>query len=229
MPGQFLTKAEREQLSSFPPHPTEDDLIIFFGLTAADNRLINKRTGDYNRLGCALQLGTLRYLGFVPDDLQTAPSAIVDYLAKQLQVNPSCLVHYGKREKTRTNQLQQIQSHLGWRKATQKQQEELNSQIDQLHQTLQDDDKVRLDAEGKLIISPLQAEDLPLSAQKLQQLIGKSLPQIDLSDLLIEMDKLSGFSYALTHAGGNITPPEDTRKYLYAAILAQATGMIYCE
>ena len=119
MPGQFLTKAEREQLSDFPPHPTEDDLIIFFGLTAADNRLINKRTGDYNRLGCALQLGTLRYLGFVPDDLQTAPPAIVDYLAKQLQVNPSCLVSYGKREKTRTNQLQQIQSHLGWRKATQ--------------------------------------------------------------------------------------------------------------
>ncbi len=119
MPGQFLTKAEREQLSSFPPYPTEDEIITFFTLTAPDLSLINKRSGDYNRLGFALQLGTLRYLGFVPDALQNAPFAIVDYLAQQLQVNSSRLSLYGKREKTRTNQLQQIQSHLGWRKSTQ--------------------------------------------------------------------------------------------------------------
>ncbi len=625
MPGQFLTKAEREQLSSFPPHPTEDDIITFFALTASDLSLINKRSGDYNRLGCALQLGTLRYLGFVPDELPNAPFAIVDYLAQQLQVNSSCLLLYGKREKTRTNQLQQIQSYLGWRKSTQmdlllwenwlleramehdrpillfqlicdklrgekivrpavttlermvinarskantetfnrlqflltnsrksfldsllerdantgkipitwlrlhattnspnsilnalakltflakhdvhhwdlsglnpnrikflaqlgkkssnqalkkineerrypilvafvwkifeevtdetmdlyihclgdidararrdlkefhlneakstnekvrllkelgqvildeaikneevrasiyqkippeklqaaiedcqrlmrplddnhfdflsnrygyirrfapvffsgftfrshqssaplikainllreldaankrkvpnnapqdfiparwanyvfdnqgeivrryyemcllwelrralrsgdvwlensrryanpesylipqekwsslrpevcqilqlervgkkrlqQQQEELDYQLEKLHQTLQDNDKVRIDPEGELIISPLQAEDLPLSAQKSQQLIGKTLPPIDLSELLMEMDKLTGFSYALTHAGGNISPPEDTRKYLYAAILAQATNL----
>ncbi|MDJ0799663.1 MAG: Tn3 family transposase [Calothrix sp. MO_167.B12] len=625
MPGQFLTQAEREKLSSFPPHPTEDDIIIFFGLTASDLNLINKRSGDYNRLGYALQLGTLRYLGFVPDDLQAAPFSIVNYLAQQLQVNPSCLVLYGKREKTRTNQLQQIQAHLGWRKSTQidmllwenwlleramehdrplllfqlicdklrtenivrpgvttlermvinarskanletfnriqfllttstklfldsllerddnmgkipitwlrlhattnspnsilnalskltflaqhdvtnwnlsslnpnrlkflaqlgkkssnqalkkinqerrypilvafvfqifeevtdetmdlyihclgdidararrdlkefhlheakstnekvrllkelgqvildegikneevrasiyqkitpeklqaviedcqrlirpnddnhfdflanrygyirrfapvffavftfnshqssgslikaikllreldaankrkipndapqdfispkwanyvfddqgeivrryyemcllwelrralrsgdiwlensrryanpesylipqekwpslrpevcqilqlplkgkerlqQQQEELDYQLEKLHQTLQDDDKVRLDEEGELIISPLQAEDLPFSAHKLQQLIRKTLPQIDLSELLMEMDKLSGFSYALTHAGGNISPPSETKKYLYAAILAQGTNL----
>lgn len=37
MPGQFLTKAEREQLSSFPPHPTEDEIITFFTLTVYVN------------------------------------------------------------------------------------------------------------------------------------------------------------------------------------------------
>ena len=55
--------------------------------------------------------------------------------------------------------------------------------------------------------------------------MGKSLPHIDLSELLMEMDKLTGFSSALTHAGGNVSSPEDTRKYLYAAILAQATNL----
>lgn len=49
-----------------------------------------------------------------------------------------------------------------------------------------------MDANNELIISPLRAEDLPLSAQNLQQLIGKVLPSIDLSELLMEVDKLTG-------------------------------------
>ena len=107
----------------------------------------------------------------------------------------------------------------------QQQREALDYQLEKLHQTINDNDKVRMDENDELIISPLRAEDLPLSAQKLQQLVGKSLPQIDLSELLMEIDKLTGFSYALTHAGGTISTPEDTRKYLYAAILAQATNL----
>lgn len=50
MPRQFLTKAEREQLSSFPSSPTEEDIIKFYRLTAKDNELINKRSGDYKRI-----------------------------------------------------------------------------------------------------------------------------------------------------------------------------------
>jgi hypothetical protein len=110
---------KREQLQSFPSSPTEEDIITFFNLTRQDLAIINKRTGDYNRLGFALQLCTLRYLGFIPDELQKAPSAIVDYLASQLMVDSSVLPLYGKREKTRTNQLQEIQAYLGWRKPTQ--------------------------------------------------------------------------------------------------------------
>ena len=107
----------------------------------------------------------------------------------------------------------------------QQQQEALDYQLEKLHQTINDNDKVRMDENDELIISPLKAEDLPLSSQKLQVLVSKSLPHIDLSELLMEMDKLTGFSYALTHAGGNVSTPEETRKYLYAAILAQATNL----
>ena len=66
---------------------------------------------------------------------------------------------------------------------------------------------------------------IPSSAPTLQQLIRRGFPQIDLSELVIEIDKLTGFSYALTHAGGNLSRPPDTRQYLYAAILAQATNL----
>ena len=118
MPGQIFTLAEREQLSSFPPNPTEDDIITFFALSSQDLGLINKRSGDYNQLGFALQLGTLRYLGFLPDKLLEAPVSIINYLAEQLQVNRHSLSLYGKREKTRTDQMLEICSYLGWRKST---------------------------------------------------------------------------------------------------------------
>ena len=118
MPGQFLIKAEREQLSSFPVTPTEEDIITFFTLSVSDKKLINQCSTDYNQLGFALQLGTLGYLGFVPDELTSAPKLIIEYLATQIQANPQCLNFYGKREKTRTNHLLKIQAYLGWRKAT---------------------------------------------------------------------------------------------------------------
>jgi hypothetical protein len=120
---------------------------------------------------------------------------------------------------------QMLQLSQNGKERLQQQRESLDHQIEKLHQTINENDKVRMDENDELIISPLRAEDLPVSAQKLQKVISKSLPHIDLSELLMEMDKLTGFSSALTHAGGNISTPEDTRKYLYAAILAQATNL----
>lgn len=118
MPGQFLTKAEREQLSSFPPHPTEDDIITFFTLSSHELTIVKKRSGELNRLFFAIQLGGLRYLGFVPDDLEKTPLVIVEYLASQLNLNPKELSTYQQRPSTRTNQLQEIREILGWRKPT---------------------------------------------------------------------------------------------------------------
>jgi hypothetical protein len=118
MPGQFLTLAEREQLSSFPPSPTEDDIITFFALSQKEIALVNQRSGELNRLVFAIQLGALRYLGFVPDDLGKTPSVIVEYLSGQLNLNPKGLSTYQQRPNTRTSQLQQIRLILGWRKPT---------------------------------------------------------------------------------------------------------------
>ena len=44
-----------------------------------------------------MQLCALRYLGFAPDDLSTAPWDAVVYVAQQLAVSPDALAAYGRR------------------------------------------------------------------------------------------------------------------------------------
>ena len=117
MPGQFLTRVERERLQSFPLEIATNEIITFFTLSDKDLTLVKKRSGDHNLLGFALQLGTLRYLSFIPDNFPKLPSVVIEYVAQQLEVSPTVLADYGERSQTRTSQLQEIQDYLGFRKS----------------------------------------------------------------------------------------------------------------
>ena len=64
--------------------PPGDDLIRAFTLTGADRDLVAIRRGAANRLGLALQLCALRYLGFVPRNLSAAPRSAACFVADQL-------------------------------------------------------------------------------------------------------------------------------------------------
>jgi hypothetical protein len=68
-------------------------------------------------LGTAVQLSTLPWLGFVPDDVLSAPSAAVGRLARQLGLAVADLAGYGGREQTRTDHLREIADYLGWKPA----------------------------------------------------------------------------------------------------------------
>ena len=118
MPIGFLSDAERERLDSFPTQITRGDIVTYFTLSRADRGRIPRTTSAANRLGFALQLGALRYLGFSPDDLSTVPEAVVAFVAKQLDVAPTELQRYRRRGQTRTEHLRQIRDYLAFRKAT---------------------------------------------------------------------------------------------------------------
>ncbi len=68
-------------------------------------------------LGVAVQLCTLPWLGYVPDDVAGAPPVAVARLASQLRLDPGVLAGYGDREQTRTDHLREVMSYAGWRSA----------------------------------------------------------------------------------------------------------------
>lgn len=75
---------------------------IFFHLDDEDRKLIAARRRNSNRLGFALQLVTVRYLGiFLPDPLDV-PADRVEYLAEQLDIaDPACVNSYTERKQSR--------------------------------------------------------------------------------------------------------------------------------
>jgi len=120
MPVQLFTEAERGKRDRFPEVIAYEDLVIYFTLSARDHESIPRSSAPHNRLGYALQLCALRFMGFVPDALNSAPSVAVAFVAQQLRVKPEVFADYGRRTQTRQEHLQVVQAHLGYRRATPK-------------------------------------------------------------------------------------------------------------
>ena len=85
--------------------------------------------------------------------------------------------------------------------------EELHAALGELERTLADAlpgdaGAVRLDADGKLVIPPLTAEDVPAEADGLRAGLAGMLPFAPIASLLVELDVRTGFLGCFTHAGG---------------------------
>ena len=116
MPGTFLTVAERERLACFPDAVSHPDLMTYFALSENDHTFIDPYRTDSTRLGVALQLCSMRYLGFCPVQMSAAPHEVITYLAAQLHVPSESIGTYGSRVKTRQGHMQDVLSYLGFRR-----------------------------------------------------------------------------------------------------------------
>jgi Tn3 transposase DDE domain-containing protein len=85
-------------------------------------------------------------------------------------------------------------------------------------------DGIRIE-DGELIVPMDDAEDVPESVQALDNQIHRRIPDIDLTDLLLEVDQWTGFSQYLTHAGGGQPRTDTLLLHLHAAVLAQGSNM----
>ncbi len=127
VPPAVLTDGERQRLARFPTEISADDLTRHFILSPRDLEFVATHRGDHNRLGVALQLCALRFLGFVPDDLATAPLPAVAMVARQLHAASASLAAYGDRPHTRTDHLAEVMAHLGFVAAAPQQRQELRA------------------------------------------------------------------------------------------------------
>lgn len=111
----FLTE---EQASSFGQYVGDPSLIEqdkFFYLDASDLQRIDDHRGEHNRLGFALQLGTVRFLGTFLSDPLDVPWLVVEYLSAQLGIaDPSIIKKYAERVATANAHAREIRQLYGY-------------------------------------------------------------------------------------------------------------------
>jgi hypothetical protein len=114
MAVSFLTAAQRARYGSYPEVVTPDDLTRCFHLSDDDRVQIMSCRGHHNRLGFALQLSTVRYLGTFLKDPIAVPSSVLQSLSHQLAIHtPDGLESYRKGEQ-REAQVAKIRKRSGY-------------------------------------------------------------------------------------------------------------------
>ncbi|GAA3605550.1 hypothetical protein GCM10022236_04300 [Microlunatus ginsengisoli] len=120
MPVRFLSDAELARLSGWPDEIADDDLVTYFTLSSDDLGWLVANVRVENRIGAAVQLCALPWLGWIPDELTGCPSAAVDRLAAQLGLPgddvSAMLAGYGGWEgRTQRDHRALVLARLGWR------------------------------------------------------------------------------------------------------------------
>src|ERR1017187_9792293 len=115
MPVSFLSPAQRQRYGRYDGNPSAEQLARYFHLDDADRAAVADKRGEHNRLGYALQLTTVRFLGTFLEDLATVPASVLQTLRRQLGLSgPDQLIDYAQGEQ-RWVHAEQIRAEHGYR------------------------------------------------------------------------------------------------------------------
>lgn len=110
---RVLTDAQVERLLALPVD--EALLTRHWTLDRGDLATIERRRGDHNQLGFALQLCAFRYPGRLLRPGDTIPEPALNFVAEQLRLGSDVLASYATRPQTRREQLDALRDEFGFR------------------------------------------------------------------------------------------------------------------
>ncbi|MFV2197854.1 Tn3 family transposase [Nocardiopsis sp. LOL_012] len=115
MPVEFLTDEEAAAYGRYTGPPERADLERVFFLDDEDRVQVAQRRGQRMKLGFALQLVTVRWLGTFLEDPLDVPGAVLEFVADQLDIeDPSQVKRYTERRETPFDHQRDIRRAYGW-------------------------------------------------------------------------------------------------------------------
>src|SRR5260370_12446923 len=128
MPTEFLTDEQEQAYGHYLGPTSTQQLSRYFHLDDADRERVNERRGADNKLGFAVQLTTVRFLGTFLAEPTDVPSDVVAYVAAQLGIRDvapqlgirdvACLADYAARPTTAWERAAEIRRIYGYRDFT---------------------------------------------------------------------------------------------------------------
>ncbi|MDQ6353874.1 DUF4158 domain-containing protein, partial [Enterococcus faecalis] len=106
-------KSNKKAFGIYLGEPSTEQLNQFFYLHEKDLELMETIRRPATRLGFALQLVSLRFLGTFILDLTNIPQNVLSYVATQLNIDPGEIIYYSRRQ-TRYQHTKLIKSHYGY-------------------------------------------------------------------------------------------------------------------
>ena len=103
--------------------------------------------------------------------------------------------------------------------------QELLALMERVEGLLNEDGDLR-EEKGKLVLTPFEADEHSQRLEQLEAEIAKRLPKVDITDVLIEVDTLTGFSDHFEHLNtSDRGRGKDLLLHLYACLLGQACNL----
>ncbi len=116
-PSGGLPSEEVARLSSRPGEVARSDLAVHFAFSLEDLRWLRSHRGAGERIGLAVQLAALRFLGFIPAELSDAPREVARHVGDQIGVAAATFRRYAREVdgRTRRRHVADVIEHAGWR------------------------------------------------------------------------------------------------------------------
>ena len=114
MPVEFLTAEQRSRYGCYVGEPSPEQLALYFHLDDRDRALLEPRRHAHTRLGFALQLCTVRFLGIFLSDPTDVPHNVLLTLASQLNIADLTILSRYYEGQMRYDHVDEIKQRYGY-------------------------------------------------------------------------------------------------------------------